>query len=31
MELARDAVPWLLAEIDRLGDANEKLSAQLDD
>ena len=31
LELARDEVPWLLAEIDRLTDENERLSAQLDD
>ena len=31
MELARDHVPWLLAEIDRLAEENETLSAQLDD
>jgi hypothetical protein len=31
LELARNEVPWLLEEIDRLFEENESLSAQLDD
>jgi hypothetical protein len=31
LDLARDEVPWLLEEIERLSEENESLHAQLDD
>jgi hypothetical protein len=31
LELARDAVPWLVAELERLLEESETMSAQLDD